>query len=164
MFFRKKKQYEMDMGMANETLQNVLAACNQAPNTIPFDKLVLRQKLNTATYTRLIWITALVLVLTFLSPLAVVPVADLVGRLSAPVPVSLASDHVEDNILYLEFDGDNILFNESYILNADGSREAPLSYDAGKGIICFTYYDDRETNIYIPVKDAQTIHLLLTPQ
>lgn len=35
---------------ADNTLKNVLAACDMAPNTIPIDKLLLRQKFGTAPY------------------------------------------------------------------------------------------------------------------
>ena len=37
----------MDIKQAGETLQNIFAACEQEPNKVPFDKIVLRQKANT---------------------------------------------------------------------------------------------------------------------
>ena len=52
MLFRKKKNYEMNIDTANAILQNVFAAEAKAPNTIPFDKLVLREKANTRFYDR----------------------------------------------------------------------------------------------------------------
>ena len=54
MFFHKKNRYELDMTTANNALQNILSTCNQPVNTIPFDKLVLRKKVNAASYNRLI--------------------------------------------------------------------------------------------------------------
>lgn len=54
MFFHKKNRYELDMTTANNALQNILSSCNQPVNTIPFDKLVLRKKVNAASYNRLI--------------------------------------------------------------------------------------------------------------
>ena len=68
MFFYKKHRYEMDIKLANETLQNIFAACDRAPNTIPFDKLVLRQKTNTRLYNILLIITAILFLLTLLFP------------------------------------------------------------------------------------------------
>ena len=53
MFFHKKNRYELDMTTANNALQNILSTCNQPVNTIPFDKLVLRKKVNAASYNRL---------------------------------------------------------------------------------------------------------------
>ena len=49
MFFHKKNRYELDMTTANNALQNILSSCNQPVNTIPFDKLVLRKKVNAAS-------------------------------------------------------------------------------------------------------------------
>ena len=60
MFFHKKNRYELDMTTANNALQNILSTCNQPVNTIPFDKLVLRKKVNAASYNRLIVATAAV--------------------------------------------------------------------------------------------------------
>ena len=56
MFFHKKNRYELDMTTANNALQNILSSCNQPVNTIPFDKLVLRKKVNAASYLSLIHI------------------------------------------------------------------------------------------------------------
>ena len=54
MFFEKKNKYEMNIDTANEILQNVFAAESKTPNTVPFDKLVLRQKANTRFYNRIL--------------------------------------------------------------------------------------------------------------
>ncbi len=81
MFFKKRNVYEIDMIQANNTLQNVFAACNQAPNTIPFDKLVLRNQLDTKIYNRLLIITSIALLFTFLSPLFIVPASEMMDHL-----------------------------------------------------------------------------------
>lgn len=73
MFFGRKNKYEMNMDTANTILQNVFASESKIPNTVPFDKLVLRQKANTRFYDRILIILFLVLLLTFLSPLAFTP-------------------------------------------------------------------------------------------
>lgn len=84
MFFHKKNRYELDMATANNALQNILSSCNQPVNTIPFDKLVLRKKVNAASYNRLIVATTLIFVLTFLSPLAIVPLSEMTEKLLSP--------------------------------------------------------------------------------
>lgn len=164
MFFQKKKKYKMDMSTANAALQNILAACDQAPNTIPFDKLVLRQKADTLPYNRLIVLTSLLLFFTFLSPLLVVPAATYIAEITAPEPVVMVNDYVEDNILYLEFTGDNIIYEQAYMEMTDGTRVEVLSYDIQKGLISFPYDATQEANIYIPIEDNQPLHFLLTPQ
>ena len=108
MFCHKNKKYQMDMDTANAALQNILAACDQAPNTIPFDKIVLRQKANTKPYNRLIVLTAVLLLLTFLSPLTIVPIATRLEPYFTPKPIKLVKDYIEDDILYLQFSGDDI--------------------------------------------------------
>ena len=87
MFFHKKNRYELDMTTANNALQNILSTCNQPVNTIPFDKLVLRKKVNAASYNRLIVATAVIFVLVLLggvfldlSPVWFVIGAALAGR------------------------------------------------------------------------------------
>lgn len=161
MLFKSRKKYRMNMEQANATLQNVFAACNQTPNTIPFDKLVLRKKLNTRVYNRMIVLTALLLFITFLAPLAVAPVSVFLSR--QPEKVTLLSDSIENGVICLTLSGDGILYTEAYQETADGIKEAPLSYDKDTGTIYFTYYETA-TNIYIPIENAPTFHLLLSPQ
>ncbi len=45
-----QKTYTMDTKLAGETLQNVLNACGREPLTVSFDKILLRQKAQTAVY------------------------------------------------------------------------------------------------------------------
>lgn len=162
MFFHKKNRYELDMTTANNALQNILSSCNQPVNTIPFDKLVLRKKVNAASYNRLIAATALIFVLTFLSPLAIVPLSELSETLFVPAPAELTLDYVENNILSLQFTGDNILYNEAFMETMSGEIIEPLSVDAAQGVISFPFLSE-EANIYVPVKGGEAIHLLFTP-
>lgn len=162
MFFHKKNRYELDMTTANNALQNILSSCNQPVNTIPFDKLVLRKKVNAASYNRLIAATALLFVLTFLSPLAIVPLSELSETLFVPAPAELTLDYVENNILSLQFSGDNILYEEAFMETLSGEIIEPLSVDVSQGVISFPFLSE-EANIYVPVKGGETIHLLFTP-
>lgn len=152
----------MNPTQANEVLQNVFAANKQPPNTIPFDKLLLRQKLNTRKYDYPLCLTALLLLLTFLSPLAVAPVSSIFND-TRPAKVTLLSDTLQDGVLCLTLSGDGILYEEAYQETADGITEPPLSYDDESGKLYFTYYGT-ETNIYIPLENAPVFHLLLSPR
>lgn len=164
MSFMKKKKYEMDIDRANSTLQNIFAACDQAPNTIPFDKLLLRQKVNTQIYNRLLTVTAVILLLTFLCPLIIVPASNMMDGLFTPTPVVLLNDYLEDDTLYLQLAGDNILYEEAYLETLDGEKLYAITYDAGKQIIGFPYIEESESNLYIPIKGSEPLHLLLSPQ
>lgn len=163
MFFRKNKTYQMDMDTANAALQNILAACDKAPNTIPFDKIVLRQKANTKSYITLMIATAALLVFTFLSPIMVVSAANFYERLFPTEPVALVNDYVEDNILHLELTGDNILYSQAYMETLDGKRINLISFDAKAGLLRFPYDAVNETNIYIPIEGSEPMHLLISP-
>lgn len=162
MFFHKKNRYELDMTTANNALQNILSTCNQPVNTIPFNKLVLRKKINAASYNKLIIATALIFVLTFLSPLAIIPLSELNERLFSPTPAVLTLDYVENNILSLKFTGENILYEEAFMETLSGEIIAPLSVDSSKGVINFPFLSE-EANIYVPVKNGEPLHLLFTP-
>ena len=150
------------MTTANNALQNILSTCNQPVNTIPFDKLVLRKKVNAASYNHLIAATALIFVLTFLSPLAIVPLSELTAKMLVSTPPELTLDYVENNILSLQFTGDNILYTEAFMETMSGEVIEPLSVDASQGVISFPFLSE-EANIYVPVKNGETIHLLFTP-
>ena len=156
MFFHKKNRYELDMNTANNALQNILSTCNQPVNTIPFDKLVLRKKINAASYNRLIVATAVIFVLTFLSP------SEFNEKLFTPAPAELTLDYVENNVLSLKFTGDNILYDEAFMETLSGEIIEPLSVDSAKGVISFPFLTE-EANIYVPVSGGETIHLLFTP-
>ena len=149
MFFHKKNRYELDMNTANNALQNILSTCNQPVNTIPFDKLVLRKKINAASYNRL-------------TPLIIVPLSEFNEKVFAPAPAELTLDYVENNVLSLKFTGDNILYDEAFMETLSGEIIEPLSVDSAKGVISFPFLTE-EANIYVPVSGGETIHLLFTP-
>ncbi|WP_075721600.1 hypothetical protein [Roseburia sp. 499] len=163
MLFSKNKKYHLNSKQANDTLQNVFAACHHTPNTVPFDKILLRQKKNTRTYDVLLFLTALLLLVTFLSPLAVAPTEYLLQRDTTHEKIVLVSDNLTDDVLCLTLSGDGILFGRAYQETDTGIKEPALSYDSKAGTICFTYHKT-ETNIYIPIENAPTFHLLLSPK
>lgn len=83
-------------------------------------------KVNAASYNRLIVATTLIFVLTFLSPLAIVPLSEMTEKLLAPTPAVLTLDYVENNILSLKFTGDNILYEEAFMETVSGDHRTAL--------------------------------------
>lgn len=152
----------MDLKQADATLQNVFKACHIPPNTIAFDKLALRRKLNTRIYNRLLAITALLLLLTFILPLVVSPVSFFSGRKETS-EVILISDTLSGDVLKLTLSGSGICYSEAYQETASGIIEPALSYNEKTGVISFSYYGT-ETNIYIPLENAPDFHLWLSPR
>ncbi|MGN1148583.1 MAG: hypothetical protein ACI4TB_09185 [Lachnospiraceae bacterium] len=153
----------MNPKQADAALQNIFAACEKSPNTVSLNKLALRQKANTRIYDRLLLLTAILLLLTFLSPLALSPAASLFGNDNSPSKATLVADSLTDGVLCLTLSGEGILYEEAYQETADGIVEGPVSYDESTGTIYFTYHAT-DTNIYIPLENAPVFHLLLSPR
>jgi hypothetical protein len=63
-----RRKYTLDVAAAGATLQNVFETCNQAPNTIPFDKLVLKQDADTGKYDIWLVFTFIIFILTAIIP------------------------------------------------------------------------------------------------
>lgn len=160
--FSNTKKHHMDLKQADATLQNVFKACHIPPNTIAFDRLALRRKLNTRIYNRLLAITALLLLLTFILPLVVSPVSFFSGRKETS-EVILISDTLSGDVLKLTLSGSGICYSEAYQETASGIIEPALSYNEKTGVISFSYYGT-ETNIYIPLENAPDFHLWLSPR
>ena len=161
MGLHKNKKYKLNPETADTALKNVLAACDKPPNTVPSDKLMLRQKLNTYLHNRPLILTAALLALAFLVFLGIILMTILPDRQGIPEPVALISDYVEDGSLYLELSGDNILYEEAW-MSAIGGEQIPGIYDESTGLISFPFPDSGEYNIYIPVKHDDPFQLLLT--
>ncbi|MDD3413718.1 MAG: hypothetical protein PHY47_06920 [Lachnospiraceae bacterium] len=65
----KKYEYNIEMDVANEMLQNVFEAVGQAPNRIPLDKLALRKETKTKYLLIAKTISIIFFILTLLMPL-----------------------------------------------------------------------------------------------
>ncbi len=70
MHYRKKKKYYMSTKDADDTLKNILSACDMAPITMSVDKLLLRRKLSTAPYKICLKIILVQIILLLLLPAA----------------------------------------------------------------------------------------------
>ena len=158
--FRKKKTYQMDIKSADTTLQNIFAACNETPNTVPFDKLLLRQKAHTRNYDILLAIIALIIFITLLAPLPFLAFREHVNY----SPVILEEHYVSNDRLHLVLDTGNheIKYEEAYLVSATGTVYEIVSYDDSAHSLCFPYVP-YECNIYIPYGNDLQLHLLISP-
>ena len=158
--FRKKKTYQMDIKSADTTLQNIFVACNETPNTVPFDKLLLRQKAHTRNYDILLAIIALIIFITLLAPLPFLAFRETVNY----SPVILEEHYVSNDRLHLVLDTGNqeIKYEEAYLVSATGTVYEIVSYDDSAHSLCFPYVP-YECNIYIPYGNDLQLHLLISP-
>lgn len=156
-----KKQYHLDIQSADQTLQSIFAACNISPNTVPFDKLVLREQVRLKPYNTLIAATFTVLLLTLMTPFIFIPFHTGSGKVHN---ITLDQHYVIDNVLYIQVEPCHGAVNEdnTYLITASGERIGVLSYDEENHILAFPYLRE-ECNIYIPGENGSTLHLLYTP-
>ncbi|HKM04727.1 MAG TPA: hypothetical protein VJZ04_09135 [Lachnospiraceae bacterium] len=163
-FHKRNKRYQMDVTLANETLQNVFSACDKEPNTIPFDKILLKQKPETKLLSLGKWLTLFMLIITFLSPLAFRPSPADVSQLNnVNKNLTLLSHYIADNCLYLEFSNNTFDYEKSYMQTSDGELYKPISIDPISNIIVFPYLEV-ETTIYIFSLDQSSMQLLVSPK
>lgn len=149
--------YKIDNKKADEMLQNVFRATGQAPNTVPFDKLLLRQKakIGNLMTARVIAITALVLIV--LCPVFFRPaLKDVHGP-------EIAGDSLEQDVLSITVtDKDTGVFFEGiYAKDDDGSIVKPSSFDKDKSVVKFEH-PEKSLNIYIPDNAGNVTHALFT--
>ena len=159
MFFRK--QYQLDIQSADRTLQSVFAACNVEPNTVPFDKLILREKARLTPYNTRLAATLVILLITLATPILFFHFYNEGGKVHV---ITLDQHYVDNNILYIKVEPchGSIDRNNSYLITASGEKITALSYDKENHILAFPYLSE-ECNIYIPGENNSTLHLLYTP-
>ncbi|MBQ7776051.1 MAG: hypothetical protein IJ379_09020 [Lachnospiraceae bacterium] len=158
--FHKKKTYYMDIKSADTALQKIFAACDRTPNSVPFDKLVLRQQARTKAYDVLLWVIALIITVTILSPLAFVGFQTPADSRS----IALINHYVKNDKLYVIMDTGNhtIRYDEAYITSYSGSIYEVVSYDSKTRSLCFPYIS-QGCKLYIPYDNDSLLELALTP-
>lgn len=71
MLINKTKTYHLEENAANETLQNILAACDKTPNTIPIQEMSRRPKANILIDNGMMVLTGVLLLTALLFPLCI---------------------------------------------------------------------------------------------
>ena len=163
MNFFRRKNYRMNTNAADQTLQNVLAACNKPASTLPVDKLILNRKMSRAPYIHAIILATFALILCLLCPLAFVPrflpleTVSISGK-----TIALAGSYESDGYLYIRLSDQHIDISRTY-METNSGKHFSAELASRKDTIQFPYPSE-ESNIYIYNNNGQVIHLLLTPQ
>ena len=161
MFRKKEKPIELDIELADATLQNIFEACDLPPNTIPFDKIVLRQKVNTVYFQTCILFCIRLLIITLLAPLPFLLINYHNQKQPTNNTISIEKDYLKDDIIYLKLSVD-VDPNVSYLIAADGRTISPVSYDSLTKTIAFPY-PDSEASIYLETSNDVSAVVLVTP-
>lgn len=155
------KKYALDIASADSALQNIFAAVGQTPNSVPFNKLVLRQKAVLKPYNIMLTICILLLVFTALCPLCFY-----VGKPSASMPgyVTLGTHSATEEEICLEILPPYMMvdLNASQLITVSGKTYAPLGYNYDTHTIAFPYPGE-ECNIYIYCDNDASLQLVFTP-
>ncbi|MBQ7581711.1 MAG: hypothetical protein IJU25_02710 [Lachnospiraceae bacterium] len=158
-----RHKYTMDMTTANNILQNVFIAGEQAPNTTPFDKIVLRSKAQTTMVTACMWIGIVMLLLTLLSPLAFSSRDFKVEQPRSTRSLQIVSHKLYTSEFVMMIEGDKLDYQNIYALKNDGEVVFPSKIQFVNGDTEVTIpYDGEQSNLYIPDLDGNILQAILS--
>ena len=158
-----RHKYTMDMTTANMILQNVFIAGEQAPNTTPFDKIVLRSKAQTTMVTACMWVGIVMLLLTLLSPLAFSSQDFKVAQTTAPRSVQIVSHQLYTSEFVMMIEGDKLDYRNIYAMKTNGETVYPsrIRFVDGNTEVTIPYTGE-ELNLYIPDLDGNVLQAILS--
>lgn len=159
LFHTAQKSYLKHKTQADLTLNKVFKECNQTPNSISVDRLLLNNKLSTKGYNGCLIIAIVVFVLTLIMPLSFYPYQN--QRLTK-ADIDIIDHNVVDQTFYLKLDGDFIDYSSIYAMDKESNVILPISYDAKTGYVVFPY-DEVELNIFLYDYNQNVKQLLLSP-
>ncbi len=160
--FHRKKIYKMDMASANDTLQNVFAACEKEPNTIPFDKIVLRRKADTrltciCKFTTLIMILALIFI-----PLFTLRTSTNIETEYNKSSLHIVDHFVTEKFIHLTFEEANYYAPSCYSLDTNGQRSLALIDHTNPTHLVFAY-TGVTIHLYLCDEYGEYLHLIISP-
>lgn len=159
--FNRSKKYSMSKTESNQTLQNVFDACNVAPNSVPFDKIMFKSMTDTKSITFLKRIAVVFLVIVIASPLffkrdkSFTVVNQLPGR-----QVVVTDHQLYENAFSMTLLGNGILYDDITSMKANGAIVFPSSVDPANGVVVFPY-DGSALSISIPTSDGNTLNAIV---
>lgn len=159
MLFNQKTELEFHMNKedADKLLQNVFEAAGKQPNTIPFDKLLLRRKIQTTNLFIARGAALIILILTFISPLVFRQ-----AQLSMRRPV-IIDNYLYNEQLYITISSHSkgVDYEKTYAKNDQGTQLLPTYIDRKNRLIAFDT-EDKSLNIYITNYAGNITHAIYT--
>lgn len=155
--FNKETEYKMDLKSADRILQNVFEDVGEKPNTVPFDKIVLRCKYNGFTFDLCIILAVLLFVLTLLSPLKLKADSD-----DERKNFGVAFHEQYGNELLITLNRKDIDLSECFFSDADGNVTRALYFNSLGKTLAFPMPDE-EVTITITEESGGVLKLLFTP-
>lgn len=158
-----RMKYNMDINTANDILQNVFAAKQQAPNTTPFDKIVLKSKARTSLVTSCMWVGIIMLCLTILSPLAFRSTDFKVTDFTEAQNLQIIEHQLFTEEFVMIVSGSKLDYQSVYASKNDGSVIFPsrIRFINGNAEITIPY-DGEALNLFIPDTDGNVMQAILS--
>ncbi|MCR5330717.1 MAG: hypothetical protein K6E62_05965 [Lachnospiraceae bacterium] len=157
----KKKKYNLDINTADQTLQNVFKSLDKKPNTIPFDKLVLRNAVNRTYIKTGLCVSLALLLLILLAPLSFINREFKVEYTGLKQTIVVTDHHLEGDTFVMNLSGIQIDYDDIYARLPDGTFVFPVSADAESGVVVFPY-EGTELNIFVPDINGKMLHAILS--
>lgn len=158
-----RMKYNMDINTANDILQNVFAAKQQAPNTTPFDKIVLKSKARTSLVTSCMWVGIIMLCLTILSPLAFRSTDFKVTDFTEAQNLQIVEHQLFTEEFVMIVSGSKLDYQSVYASKNDGTVIFPsrIRFINGNAEITIPY-DGEALNLFIPDTDGNVMQAILS--
>lgn len=164
MFLNKRsKRYNMSKKAANDTLKNVLAACNIESDNINFDLLLIKSMAQTNYVDACKWIAIGVLFLVLISPLALInnDIKIESKNLLNNDRIIIVDHELDEAGFTIELAGDDIDYAAIYAENAEGHVFLPVSIDETNSLVTFPYNNEALT-IHITDKHGHSLNAELS--
>lgn len=160
------KKYSMNKSQAEQALKNVYSACDikQIMRGVSLREIEKRHRKENFSSYLLQFIVIFFLVLVLLAPLAFhVPKAFVKQTQREETRLQVYQHHVEDEVFYLTFSGDEVDYDHIQIITSSGDERELLGYDEASSTITFSFTSE-ELNLFIPDTHGGQLQLLLTPR
>ena len=149
------------MQEADETLQSIFDACDVSHNTIPFDKVILKSKVETKIIHGFIHLAVFFLFLAIICPLFFKQDSNFKIMNSTPgQPVVIIDHQLYENSFAMSLTGNGIKYDEVNGIKENGAIVFPKTIDEAKGIVVIPY-DGDALSINIPTIDGYVLHAIL---
>ena len=160
--FRRNKIYSINKKAANETLQNVFAACEQKPNTQSLDALLFKNIANTTLVKAGKWMSIALLLLVLACPLVFYVEGKKAEELPHKTDISVTSHYLdeENGQFVMTVTGSDIDYDGIYAKKEDGSVVYPTEYDT-EGTVKFRF-ESGTLNIFIPDTEGGVVQAVLS--
>lgn len=150
------------MASANDTLQNVFAACEKEPNIVPFDKIILRRKADTLSACISKHATIIMILILICVPLFTLQTnANIETKLSTS-SIHIVDHYVTNNAIHLILEDNNYYYSSCYSLDANGTRNLAIIDPVHPNHLVFTYTGVM-LHLYLGDEVGKYLHLIITP-